>query len=114
MATPAIAVSGWRRCGLALLSNTNVTPLCRATFSNVMGPGTTIDLPCGWLEGICEMTGLQDATDELGNVEKARLGSRKDAATANVRRMNWRRVRKGRCCFDCRLSWEVILWAPQS
>src|ERR1035438_6329776 len=107
MPTPAIAVSGWRRCGLEELSNTNVTPLCRAAFSNVMGPRTTADLPCGWMEGIREMAGLQDVTDELGNKEKPRLGSRKDAATAKVPRINWRRVRKGQCCFDCRLSWEV-------
>src|ERR1039458_73593 len=114
MATPAIRVSGWRRCGLALLSNTNVTPLCRATFSNVMGPRTTADLPCGWMEGIGEIAGLQDVTNELGNKERPRLGSRNDAATAKVPRINWRRVREGQYCFDCRLSRKVILGVPRS
>src|SRR6266567_809202 len=114
MPTPAIAVSGWSRCGLAELSNTNLTPLCRATFSNVMGPRATADLPCGSKEGICEMAGLPGVTDELGYKEKPRLGSRWDAATPNDPRINWRRVRKGQCCFDCRLSLEVNLGAPRS
>jgi hypothetical protein len=112
MPTPAIIVSGWNRCGLAQLSNTNVTPLCRAAFSNVTGPRTTADLPCGWMEGIREMAGLQGVADELGNKEKPRLGSRKDAATPKVLRINWRRVNKGQCCFDRRLSREVIFWGP--
>src|SRR5258708_19751269 len=95
MPTPAIAVSGWRRFGLAELSNTNVTPLCRAAFSNGMGPRTTADLPCGWMEGIREMAGLQGVTGVLGYKEKTRLGSRKDAGTPTVPRIYLRRIRLG-------------------
>src|SRR5580698_10595071 len=114
MPTPAIAVSGWRRCGLAELSNINVTPLCREMFSNVMGPRTTADLPCEWMEGIRKMAGLQNVVDELGYREKPRLGSMKDAATPKVLRISWRRDIKGQSCFDCWLWWEVIFGAPRS